>query len=229
MFSVFRNRRGPGPPRLTRASSSKTILPTQSPGHGRDAKHNHFQARFKEILDLTNPLNRRPRFRLSEVSASHNSETVQSHGRMTAVRPLLVVVFTGFGFLWLWWSLSSTGTTVTAVPPRIVRTTAAVDEFFTRHDEDFERLPSPTKATRPVQDTFTSTSSPPAPSTSSSRYINFSELLFPEHGIDGTARPWIGANHKTLRTLFECIELGDCGPNQEKGASLAASRRAATD
>ncbi|EIM85956.1 uncharacterized protein STEHIDRAFT_168983 [Stereum hirsutum FP-91666 SS1] len=139
---------------------------------------------------------------------------------MTAVRPLLVVILTGFGFLWLWWSWSSTGTTVTAVLPSIVRaSTSVVDEYPTHHDEDL-RLSSPT-ALPTKNTTSTSTTSPPSPSPS--RYINFSELLFPEHGTDGTARPWIGANHRTLRTLFECIELGTCGENQEKVVLLGTS------
>lgn len=205
MFSAFRNRRGP--PRLTRASSSSKSKSNILPTHGeakRHDDHNNIWARFTGILP-------RPRFRLSG-----NRDTYRSW--MTAVRPLLVVILTGFGFLWLWWSWSSTGTTVTAVLPSIVRTsTAVVDEYLTHHDEDHLRLSSPT-ALPTKNTTSTSTTSPPSPSPS--RYINFSELLFPEHGTDGTARPWIGANHRMLRSLFECIELGTCGENQEKGESL---------
>lgn len=197
-FSAFRNRRGPPRVRLTRASSSSksNILPT----HGEAKRHPHNDngvwARFTGVLP-------RPslRFRLSDEAA----DTHLNRSWMTAVRPLLVVILTGFGFLWLWWSWNSTGTAATKT----------VDEYLTRHDEHFLRpLSSPTAL--PTKNTSTSTPSPSAPL----RYANFSKLLFPEHGTDGTARPWVGANHRTLRTLFECIELGSCGENQEKGESL---------
>jgi hypothetical protein len=48
------------------------------------------------------------------------------------------------------------------------------------------------------------------------KVTKLSQTLFPVSSPK-TTDSWVGENHKMLRALFRCMELSDCGPNQQKG------------
>ena len=58
---------------------------------------------------------------------------------------------------------------------------------------------------------------PPRPPHHTAPPKKLSQTLFPV--LDpGKTDSWVGENSKMLQALFRCIELSNCGPNQQKGA-----------
>jgi hypothetical protein len=51
------------------------------------------------------------------------------------------------------------------------------------------------------------------------KVTSVSEILFPV-SIPETNGSWVGENNKKLGALFRCMELSNCGPNQQKGAHI---------